>query len=128
MYYKLPSTRYLKTNIGNMPKVVTLRLRRICDSDMYIEKRNAEYQKYLIARDYKPSKVKKQFSDIRNISREQANRPKIKSNFSTTRNFIREYNPMLPNIKTIFKKYLSVLHSSQEMVQIFSRKYYKCDM
>ena len=33
MYYKLPSTRYLKTNIGNMPKVVTLRLRRICDSD-----------------------------------------------------------------------------------------------
>ena len=85
----------------------------------YIEKRSAEYQKYLIARDYKPSKVKKQFSDIRNISREQANRPKIKSNFSTTRNFIREYNPMLPNIKTILKKYLSVLHSSQEMVQIF---------
>ena len=26
---------------------------------------------------------------------------------------------MLPNIKTILKKYLSVLHSSQEMVQIF---------
>ena len=33
MYYKLPSTRFLKTNIGNMPKGVTLRLRRICDSD-----------------------------------------------------------------------------------------------
>ena len=26
---------------------------------------------------------------------------------------------MLPNIKTIFKKYLSVLHSNQEMLRIF---------
>ena len=26
---------------------------------------------------------------------------------------------MLPNIKTIFKKYLPVLHSKQEMLQIF---------
>ena len=33
MYYKLPSTRFLKTNIGTMSKGVTLRLRRICDSD-----------------------------------------------------------------------------------------------
>ena len=26
---------------------------------------------------------------------------------------------MLPNIKTIFKKYLPVLHSNQEMLRIF---------
>ena len=32
---------------------------------------------------------------------------------------ITQYNPMLPNIKTIFKKYLPVLHSNQEMLRIF---------
>ena len=29
---------------------------------------------------------------------------------------------MLPNIKTIFKKYLPVLHSNQEMLGIFLEK------
>ena len=118
--YVLPSTCFPKTNIENIPKGVALRLRRICDSDNKFEKRSAEYQKYLIAKDYKPTKVKKQFSDVRNISREETRRPKIKSNFSTTCNLITQYNPMLPNIKTIFKKYLPVLHSNQEMLRIFS--------
>ena len=117
--YVLPSTCFPKTNIENIPKGVALRLRRIYDSDNKFEKRSAEYQKYLIAKDYKPTKVKKQFSDVRNISREETRRPKIKSNFSTTCNLITQYNPMLPNIKTIFKKYLPVLHSNQEMLQIF---------
>ena len=36
-----------------------LRLRIICDSDEKFEKHNIEYQNYLIARDYKPDKVKK---------------------------------------------------------------------
>ena len=59
------------------------------------------------------------FSDVRSISREEARRPKIKSNFSTTCNLITRYNSVLPNIKTIFKKYLPVLHSNQEMLRIF---------
>ena len=29
-----------------------------------------------------------------------------------------QYNPMFPNIRTIFMKYLPVLHSSQEMLRI----------
>ena len=49
--------------------------KKICDSDSKFEKRSAEYQKYLIAKVYKPSKVKKQFSDVRNILREEARRP-----------------------------------------------------
>ena len=40
-------------------------------------------------------------------------------NFSASCNFITQYNPMLPNIKTTFKKYLLVLHSNQEMLRIF---------
>ena len=68
----LSSTYFPKSNIENTPKGVALHLGKICDSDSKFEKRSAEYQKYLIVRDYKPSKVKKQFSDIRNISREEA--------------------------------------------------------
>ena len=113
--YILPSTCFSKTNIENIPKGVALRLRRICDSDSKFEKRRAEYQNYLIARDYKPSKVKKIFSDVRNILREEARRTKIKSDFSTTCNLIIQYTPILPNIKTIFNE----LHSSQEILQTF---------
>ena len=92
-----------KTDIENILKGVALRLTRICDSDSIFEKRSAKYQKYSIARDYKPSKVKKQFSDVRNVSREEARRPKIKSNFSTTCNFIAQYNPCFPILKLFLK-------------------------
>ena len=54
--YVLPSTCFPKNNI---PKGVALHLRRICDFDKKFEKHSAEYQNYLIARDYKPGKVKK---------------------------------------------------------------------
>ena len=59
--YVLPSTCFPKNNIENIPKGVALRLRRICDSDEKFEKHSAEYQNYLITRDYKPGKVKKNF-------------------------------------------------------------------
>ena len=44
---------------------------------------------------------------------------KTKSSFSTSCNLITQYNPMLPNTNTIFKKYLPVLHSKQEILGIF---------
>ena len=57
--YVLPSTCFPKNSIENVPKGVALRLRRICDSDDKFEERIVQYQKYLVARDYKPSNVKK---------------------------------------------------------------------
>ena len=58
--YVHPNTYFPKSNIENIPKGVTLRLRRICDSDNNFEKRCKEYQNYFIARDYKPGKVRNQ--------------------------------------------------------------------
>ena len=59
-----------KNNLESIPKGVALRRRRICDSDEKFEKHSAEYQNYLIARDCKPGKVKKnQFSDIKKLTR-----------------------------------------------------------
>ena len=69
------------------------------------EKRSVQYQKYLVAKDYKPSKIKKQFSDVRDISREEARKPKNNYNFSVSCNLFTQYNPLLPNIKIIIKKY-----------------------
>ena len=116
--YVLPSTCFPKNSIENISKGVALPLRRICDSDDKFEERSVQYQKYLVARDYKPSKVKKQFSDVRNISREEARRPKNNNNISASCNLITQYNPLLPNIKTIIKKHLPVLHGSHEMLPI----------
>ena len=119
--YVLSSTCFPKNSNENVPKGVALQLRRICDSDDKFEERSVQYQKYLVARDYKPSKVKKQFSDVRNISREEARRPKNNNNISASCNLITQYNPLLPNIKTIIKKHLPVLQSSYEMLQFFQK-------
>ena len=110
--YVLPSTCFPKNNLENIPKSVALevrRIRRICNSDEKFEKHSAEYQNYLIARDYKPAKTKKKkktFSDIEKLTREEVRKPKLlKSTFSTSCNLITRYNPLLPNLKTNILNY-----------------------
>ena len=121
--YVLPSTCFPKNNIENIPKDVALRLRRICDSDEKFEKHSAEYQNYLIARDYKPDKVKKQFTAIKKLTTEEARKPKLfKATFSTSCNLITQYNPLLPNLKTIIRNHLPILYSNQQMLDIFPQK------
>ena len=118
--YVLPSTCFIKNNIENIPKSVASHLRRICNSDEKFEKHSAEYQNYLIARDYKPGKVKKQFSDIKKLTREEARKPKLlKTTFSTSCNLITQYNPLLPNLKTIIRNHLPILYSNQQVLDIF---------
>ena len=63
--YIFPSTCFPKNSIENVPKDVALQLTRIFGSNGKFEERNVQYQKYLVARDYKPSKVKKQFSNVK---------------------------------------------------------------
>ena len=109
--YVLPSTCFPKNNIENIPKGVALRLRRICDSDEKFEKHSAEYQNYLIARDYKPGKVKKQFSDIKKLTRKEARKPKLlKTTFSTSFNLITQCDLLFPNLKTLIRNHLSILY------------------
>ena len=70
----------MKTSQG-----AALRLRRICYSVEKFEKDSAEYQNYLIARDYKPGKVKKQFSDIKKLTGEEVRKHKLlNTTFSTS--------------------------------------------
>ena len=117
--YVLPSTYFPKNNIENFPKAVAFRLRRICNSDEKFKKHSAEYKNYLVARDYKPGKEKKQFSHIKKLTREEVREPKLlKTTFSTSGNLIAKHNPLLPNLKTIIRKHLPVLYSNQQMLNI----------
>ena len=52
---------FQKNNVEKIPKGVALSLKSTCDSESKIKKHSAEYQKYLIVRDYKPSKLKNNF-------------------------------------------------------------------
>ena len=78
MYYHLPV-------ILRKASIMLRRLRRICDRDENFDIRSYEYKIYLIARDYKPTLVKRQFYAIKNISSCEARQVKpkvIKSNFN----------------------------------------------
>ena len=118
--YVLPSTCFPKSNIESIPKGVTLRLRWICYSDKKFKKHSAGCRNYLIARDSKTSKVKKPFSDIKKLAREDARKPKLhKTTFSTSCNLITQYNPLLSNLKNIIRNHLPFLNINHQMLDSF---------
>ena len=64
--------------------------------------------------------MQKDFLDIKNLTREEARKPKLlKITFSPSCNLIAKYNPLLPNLKTIIRNPLPVLYSNQQMLDIF---------
>ena len=66
-----------------------------------------------------PGKVKKQFSDIKKLTREEVRKPKLlKTTFSTSCNLITQYNHLLPNLKAIMRNHLPILYSNQQMLDI----------
>ena len=105
--------------LENIPKGVALCLRRICDSDEKFNKRSEEYQNYFIARDYKPNKVKKQFSEIKDYQGQKPENLKHKIIHFLCHTV--QYNPLLPNLKNILRKHLytSILYSDRN-VKYFS--------
>ena len=65
--------------------------------------------------------MKKQFSDIKKLTSEEARKPKLlKTTFSTSCNLITQYNPLLPNLKTIIRNHFPILYSNQQMLDIFT--------
>ena len=84
--YVLPLTCYPKKSIFKVPKGIALRLRRICDSDEKFDIRSSEQPNYLMARDYNPTLVKKQFHSVRNMSRSDVRQVKPKSHRLKIRN------------------------------------------
>ena len=119
--YVLPSTCYPMKNINKVPQGIALRLRRICDTTEKYESRADEYKNYLLARDYKPSLVDKQFKKISKISREDASKNKPKTSQVSKIKFVTKCNPRLPKIDGIIKKNISILHNDDALKTVFPK-------
>ena len=96
-----------------------MRLKRICNSDEKFTVCSNKYKNYLIARDYKPEVVEKHFSEISKLSRAEARQIKPKQQTNDQILFATTYNPMLPNMRSLVKKRLPVLHSDSDLKNIF---------
>ena len=86
--------------------VIALRLRRICDSDEKFKHRSEEYKNYLIARDYHPGLVYKQFQKVERKSRHNARKRNTKRKEVSKVKFITTFNPALPSIECLIKKHI----------------------
>ena len=54
--------------------------------------------------------------------RQEARKPEVqKFTFATSCSLITQYNPLLPNLKTIVRSHLSILYNNQQMLYIFPR-------
>ena len=119
--YLLPSISYHKKNINNVSKSIPLRLGSICDADEKFDTRSSEYQNYLIARDYKPTFVKRQFHDIKNISRREPRQVKsnlMKSNFK----LITLYNPVIKNSEKVSNENAHISYDNLDMKKVFPER------
>ena len=79
---------------------------------------SSEYQNYLIARDYNPTLLRKQFHSVGNITRSDARQVKPKSH-RLNGNLLTVYNPIIKNLDTVIRNNLLMLYSDPEMKNIF---------
>ena len=86
------------------------------------EKRSSKYQNYLIARDHKPSVVKKQFYEVKKKTISEARQKQTKQDKASHVKFITTYNLALPNIHNFIQNNLSILHTDENMKKIFPSK------
>ena len=115
----MPSTYYRSNNINNILRETSLRRRPICDSYEKFTVRSNECKDFLIVRKYKHKVAEKHFSKISNFSRAEARQTKPKQQANETILLATTYNPILPNIRSLIKKHLLVLHSDSDLKDIF---------
>ena len=89
------------------------------DTDEKFQSHANEYKQYLIARDYKPSLVDKQFQEVSIITRTEARAKRPKTNQVSKIKILTTHNPSLPKIDEIIGKHLSLLHSDDPIKQLF---------
>ena len=102
-----------------IPFSLALRLRRICSTHEAFQTRTSELISYLLKRGYNLKFLKEQIQRAADIPRHIALQTKPKTDNSNRIPFIVTYNPSLPSISSIFKKHLSLLHSSDHCKAVF---------
>ena len=64
-------------------------------------------------------KIKWQFEEVKKLSRSKSRRSKMKSNQVRKLNIFTTCNPSLPNMDSLVKKYLPLLHSDENLKELF---------
>ena len=101
----------------NIPFSLALRLRRICSTDASFNTRAAQLTTYLLKRGYSRKFVTKQIRRASDTPRrltlqtKDVNKPKRIP-------FITTFNPSLPHISNIIKKYYNLLLSSNRCIYL----------
>ena len=116
--YVLPTTCYPRKCINNIPHGIALPLRKIRDSDEKFKDRSEEYKNYLVARDYHPGLVDKQFRKVVMTSRHNARKKNIKRREESKVKFITTFNPALPSIEGLIRKHIYYLHSDEVLKKV----------
>ena len=86
----------------------------MCNSDEKLDILSSEYQNYLIARDYNPTLLKKQFHSVINMSRSDARQVKPKS-LTLNLNLVTVYIPIIKSLQTVIGNNMPLLCSGPEM-------------
>ena len=79
------------------------------------KKKSSENQNYLIARDHKPSIVKRHFSEVEDKTRSEARPKQTKQDKVIDLEFIITYNTALHNIHNIIQNNISILHTDKNI-------------
>ena len=119
--YLLKSSCHPAHTKRTIPFSLALRLRRICSTDHFFNKRCYELINYLALRGYSRRLLKREVNRVRNISRQEALKPRPQTNNQSARTpFVITFNPALPNASATVRKNLKILHSSARCKQTFS--------
>ena len=82
-------------------------------------------------RDYHPELVDKQFQNVERRSRHNGRKRNTKRIEVSKVKFITTFNPVLPSIEDLIKKYIQYRHSDEVLKKVFANKkfsvIYKCN-
>ena len=101
-----------RKSINNIPYGIAVRCRQICDSDEKVEHQSEGYKNCLVARDYHPGLLEKQFHKVKITSRHNVKKKYTKKEVSKV-TFIAIFTPTLPNIGDFIRKHICYLHSDE---------------
>lgn len=100
---------------------MSLRLRRICSSEEFFEKRARELHNILLERGYKDKLIRKSIDKARQLTSEEALRLNIEKRNTERVPLVVKYNPALLGLRKIIAGHQNVLTTSQRCKGIFSK-------
>jgi len=102
-----------------IPYGVATRVRRNCSTDEAFSKRSSEYKGYLYNRGYNRNLVSQQFEKARSIPRQTLLQPQPKESEQIFP-LVLDFNPRLPSIGRIIRKYKHLIYNSPSLKKIFT--------